>query len=127
MVTNFLNALDRIPKLMEQYKSQNAAIEKDLPTLREIVGGTWKKEEELKGLKTEVAALERKIQLTLSPQQEEVTEGKNNTETKQVTDERVGLPENSTPVQPDKAFIRDRFPVARPTTFESRESRGVKM
>ena len=67
--TNFLNALDRIPKLMEQYKTQNAAIEKDLPTLREIVGGTWKKEEELKGLKSEVAALERKIQLTLTPNQ----------------------------------------------------------
>ena len=65
--TNFLNALDRIPKLMEQYKSQNAAIEKDLPTLREIVGGTWKKEEELKGLKSEVAALERKIQQILTP------------------------------------------------------------
>ena len=65
--TNFLNALDRIPKLMEQYKSQNAAIEKDLPTLWEIVGGTWKKEEELKGLKSEVAALERKIQQILTP------------------------------------------------------------
>lgn len=65
--TNFLNALDRIPKLMEQYKSQNATIEKDLPTLREIVGGTWKKEEELKGLKSEVAALDRKIQLILTP------------------------------------------------------------
>lgn len=48
MITNFLNALDRIPKLMEQYKSQNAAIEKDLPTLREIVDGTWKKENELR-------------------------------------------------------------------------------
>ena len=65
--TNFLNALDRIPKLMEQYKSQNAAIEKDLPTLREIVGGTWKKEEELKQLKSEVAMLERKIQQILTP------------------------------------------------------------
>lgn len=65
--TNFLNALDRIPKLMEQYKTENAKLEKDLPTLREVVGGTWKKEEELKQLKSEVAALERKIQLTLTP------------------------------------------------------------
>lgn len=61
MVTNFLNALDRIPKLMEQYKSQNAVIEKELPTLREIVGGTWKKEEKLQTLESEVATLERKI------------------------------------------------------------------
>ena len=65
--TNFLNALDRIPKLMEQYKSENAKLEKDLPTLREIVGGNWKKEEELRTLKSEVATLERKIQLTLAP------------------------------------------------------------
>lgn len=42
--TVFLNALDRIPKLMEQYRTENAKLEKDLPTLREVVGGTWKKE-----------------------------------------------------------------------------------
>ena len=40
--TNFLNALEHIPKMMEQYKTQNASIEKDLPTLREVVGGVWK-------------------------------------------------------------------------------------
>lgn len=65
--TNFLNALDRIPKMMEQFKTQNEAIGKDLPTLREIVGGTWKKETELKELKSELSALERKIQLGLTP------------------------------------------------------------
>ncbi len=65
--TNFLNALDKIPKLIEQYQAENAKLEKDLPTLREIVGGTWKKEDELKALKSEVVALERKIQLTLAP------------------------------------------------------------
>ena len=67
--TNFLNALERIPKQMEQYKTENAKLEKDLPTLREVVGGTWKKEEELKQLKSEGAALDRKIQLTLTPSQ----------------------------------------------------------
>ncbi len=65
--TNFLNALDRIPKLMEQYKTENEKLEKDLPTLREVASGTWKKEDELKQLKSEVAALERKIQITLAP------------------------------------------------------------
>lgn len=56
---------------MEQYKTENAKLEKDLPTLREIVGGTWKKEDELKQLKSEVAALERKIQLELAPPKSE--------------------------------------------------------
>ena len=64
---NFLNALERIPKLIEQYKAQNVTYERDIPILQETVGGVWKKEDELKALKAEVAALERKIQLTLSP------------------------------------------------------------
>ena len=41
----------------------------------EIVGKQWKKEDELKGLKSELAALDRKIQLELAkdnePQQEQ--------------------------------------------------------
>lgn len=64
---NFLNALERIPKLVEQYKAQNVTYERDIPILQETVGGVWKKEDELKVLKAEVAALERKIQLTLAP------------------------------------------------------------
>ena len=35
--------------------------------MEEIAGKTWKKEEELKGLKAELAALDRKIQLELAP------------------------------------------------------------
>ena len=36
-------------------------------TLQEVVNGSWKKEEQLKELKTELAALDRKIQLSLKP------------------------------------------------------------
>ena len=64
---NFLNALERIPKLVEQYKAQNVTYERDITILQETVGGVWKQEDELKALKVEVAALERKIQLTLAP------------------------------------------------------------
>ena len=74
--TSFLNALERIPKQIEQLQAENAKLEKDLPTLREIVGGTWKKEDELKQLKSDVAALERKIQLTLLPLSNEKMEQK---------------------------------------------------
>jgi len=42
-------------------------LEKEIPQLEEIAGKTWKKEEELKGLKAELAALDRKIQLELAP------------------------------------------------------------
>jgi len=66
---NFLNALERIPKLIEQYRAQNVTMERDIPTLHAIVNGTWKKEEDLKKMKSELSALERKIQLTLIPKQ----------------------------------------------------------
>lgn len=68
---NFLNALERIPKLIEQYQAANEKLERDIPVLQQVVSSSWKKEDELKDLKTEVATLERKIQLSLSPQKEE--------------------------------------------------------
>jgi len=50
-------------------------LEKEISQLQEIVDKTWKKEDELKGLKTELAVLDRKIQLDLaSPQQQESKE-----------------------------------------------------
>ena len=64
---NFLNALQKIPSYIEQYESRCKALEKEIPQLQEIAGKTWKKEDELKGLKTELAALDRKIQLELAP------------------------------------------------------------
>ena len=65
--TNPLNALEKIPSLIEQYKVKNEALEKDIPQLQEIAGKVWKKEDELKALKSEIAALDRKIQLELAP------------------------------------------------------------
>ena len=71
---NFLNALERIPKLVEQYREKNVEYERDIPILQQTVGGVWKKEDELKQLKSEVAVLERKIQLELAPPKPEVTQ-----------------------------------------------------
>ena len=83
---NFLNALQKIPSYIEQYDSRCKALEKEIPQLEEIAGKTWKKEEELKGLKVELAALDRKIQLELAPPQEQDTAEKHeakNIETEQ--------------------------------------------
>ena len=72
---NFINSLERIPQTIEQYKEKNAVLEKDIPQLKEIAGKQWKKEDELKGLKSELAAIDRKIQLELAkdnePQQQQ--------------------------------------------------------
>jgi hypothetical protein len=49
--------------------TQNIILERDLPSLQEVVNATWKKEDDLEKLKSELSALERKIQITLIPRQ----------------------------------------------------------
>ena len=71
---NFLNALERIPSIIDQYKGKNEVLEKEVPQLQEIAGKVWKKEDELKQLKSELAALDRKIQLELAPPTQEADE-----------------------------------------------------
>ena len=71
---NFLNALERIPSIIDQYKAKNEVLEKEIPQLQEIAGKVWKKEDELKQLKSELATLDRKIQLELAPPTPEVAE-----------------------------------------------------
>ncbi|MXS72299.1 N-6 DNA methylase [Flavobacteriaceae bacterium W22] len=64
---NFLNALEKLPGYIEQEQKKIAEIQKDLPILQEVVNGTWSKESRLSELKTELAAVERKIQLSIEP------------------------------------------------------------
>jgi DNA polymerase III epsilon subunit-like protein len=64
--TNFLNALEKIPGIIAQRKEKNEALAKDIPQLQDMAGKVWKKEDELKQLKTELSALDRKIQLELA-------------------------------------------------------------
>ena len=65
---NFLNALEKIPGILEQEQKKIAELQKDLPVLQELVNGSWKKEQALSDLKTELAAVERKIQLSIKPE-----------------------------------------------------------
>jgi len=68
--TNFLNALERIPKLIEKYQSDNEKLSKDLPVLKEVMISTWKKEPELKDLKSQLDSLSRQINLSLENKNE---------------------------------------------------------
>lgn len=63
----FLHALETIPGLLEKYQKDTERISKDLPVLQEVIGTTWKKEDQLQQLKSDLAALDRKIQLSLKP------------------------------------------------------------
>ena len=57
-------------------------LEKEIPQLQEIASKVWKREEELKSLKAELAALDRKIQLELAPQVEKESREENKEATK---------------------------------------------
>lgn len=61
---NFLSALEKIPGYIEQEQKKITELQKDLPVLQEVVNGTWKKESWLYELKIELAAIDRKIQLS---------------------------------------------------------------
>ncbi len=65
-----MNALLKIPSLKEKYAEQNRRMAKDVPVLEKMVGSPWRKEVELRKLKTELSNLERKIKLSLESQNE---------------------------------------------------------
>ena len=65
---NFLNALEKLPSYIEQEKNKINEIQKDLPVLQEVINGRWSKESRLSDFKIELAAIERKIQLSLTPE-----------------------------------------------------------
>ena len=68
---NFVNALEKIPGIIAQYEERTAKLKADVPQLEAIVAKQWGKEEELKGLKSDLAALDRKITAALAPKKEE--------------------------------------------------------
>ena len=73
---NFVNALEKIPGIIEQYEKRTAELRADVPMLQAIVDKQWGKEDELRGLKSELAALDRKIAAELAPKHDEEGEGK---------------------------------------------------
>lgn len=68
---NFLNALEKIPGYIEQEQKKITELQKDLPVLQEVVNGIWTKENKLSELKIELAAIDRKIQLSIAPEPKE--------------------------------------------------------
>lgn len=64
---NFVNALERIPGIIAQYEERTAKLKADVPILESIIAKTWGKEDELKQLKSDLAALDRKLSAELKP------------------------------------------------------------
>ena len=117
-------------------------LEREIPQLQEIAGKVWKKEDELKQLKSELAALDRKIQLELAPPTPEVTDKENEgqqvkQETDYVRNRQTQDPENAPPQiripanerSPTGNFIADHIIIGRPGLYVNDENRpkGLKL
>ena len=118
--TNFLNALEKIPGIIDQHQKRNEVLEQEIPQLQAIAGKTWKKEDELKQLKSELAALDRKIQLELASPIPEKTE-KNTPNAAQIP-QLVQKQEN-----PHKDFVQSHIVIRNPRLTVPRENKGVKI
>ena len=68
---NFVNALEKIPGIIAQYEERTAKLKADVPQLEAIISKPWGKEDELKQLKSDLAALDRKITAELAPKHDE--------------------------------------------------------
>ena len=105
---NFLNALEKIPSIIDQYKEKNEVLEREIPQLQEIAGKVWKKEDELKQLKSELAALDRKIQLELVPPTPEVAQQTDDGQLERSNHEdklvQTGQSQNNSPITTGIAF-----------------------
>ena len=68
--TSFIRALEKIPSLVEKYQKDVKWYQNKIDQLTPTANKEWKKENELRDLKNELAALDRKIQMELAPKEE---------------------------------------------------------
>ncbi|WP_317623192.1 hypothetical protein [Paenimyroides ceti] len=82
--------MEKLPVYIEQEQKKITEIQKDVPVLQEVLNGTWSKEHRLSELKTELASVERKIQLSMTKAKEEPEEqAEKHTETPKVSESIV--------------------------------------
>ena len=100
----FVNALERIPKVIESHEKEMAKVAANKEVYTAIAGGAWKKEDELRSLKGQAAELDRKIALTLAPPEEE-------------EEKMMGTPERGQ-MTTQKATTQEMKQVPKPTTAQ---------
>jgi hypothetical protein len=130
---NFLKALEKMPSLIETHEAKAEEQSKDIPALQEVVKATWRREDELKELKTELAALNRKIELSLKP----VDESEDKKEEKQASNDITGRHDNDNGTQsfpiPErmkeyKEAMGDRLVIGSvPKYHNENQSKGFKL
>lgn len=89
----FIRALEKIPTLIDKEQQKIADIQKDLPILQEILSGSWNKEAELTQLKTDLATIDRRILLSITPESSGAEEGESVEQGEQESQEQHNTPE----------------------------------
>jgi predicted nucleic acid-binding Zn-ribbon protein len=118
---NFLKALEKMPSLIEHHETKAEALAKVIPPLQDVVKTTWRREDELKDLKTELAALNRKIELSLKPLDE-------SEEKKEEKQQEKPLNSNMERLQEFKQTMGDRLVVASvPKYHTEHQPKGMKL
>ena len=112
---NFVNALEKIPGIIAQYEDRTAKMKADVPILEGIMAKKWGKEDELKQLKSDLAALDRKIQAEIAPKPEEA----DGVENKQTEGETIDAPTTDT----KKSMVAEPFDIYRPLQPSTRPIR----
>ena len=104
---NFVNALEKIPGIIAQYEERTAKLKADVPILEGIMAKTWGKEDELKQLKSELAALDRKIAAELAPKYDEKDGEEVKPDTQQQSAKVIEAPTSSQSPDDKKSMVAE--------------------
>lgn len=118
---NFVNALEKIPGIIAQYEERTAKLKADVPQLEAIISKPWGKEDELKQLKSELAALDRKITAELAPKHDE----KDGVENSHAAAQTVDAPSQSEDVKKSMVAEPDTD-YSVPRRFSSASDTGIQ-
>ena len=122
---NFVNALEKIPGIIAQYEERTAKLKADVPILEGIMAKTWGKEDELKQLKSELAALDRKIAAELAPKHDEKDGEEVKPDTQQQQPDKV-VEINPSPqsqsADDKKSMVAEPIGIYRPPVTQSKSS-----
>ena len=91
------------PRIIDQYEERTAKLKADVPTLEGIMSKKWGKEDELKQLKSDLAALDRKIQAEIAPKPEQA----DGVENKQAETNTIDAPST----EAKKSMVAEPLPV----------------
>ena len=118
---NFVNALEKIPGIIAQYEERTAKLKADVPQLEAIISKPWGKEDELKQLKSELSALDRKITAELAPKHDE----KDGVENSHTSAQTVDAPSQSEDVK--KSMVAEpATDYSVPRRFSSASDTGIQ-